>query len=151
MNRVNNIEILGKTGEKIVSNFYSRQGKIVEMAIDNFDRCKDMLVDGSKVEVKTQVPFVLKNAFSFRKNQLRKCLNADFVTFVSVLNNVKPHRSDGRVYQIESSKMKYTHYTTNDGREMVLIPINQADMVEVYHMSQEECVELKKYTTSSWK
>jgi hypothetical protein len=151
MDRINNIEILGKTGEKIVSNLYSRQGKIVEMAIDNFDRCKDMLVDGSKVEVKTQVPFVLKNAFSFRKNQLRKCLNADFVTFVSVPNNVKPHWSDGKVYQIESSKMKYTSYNTNDGREMVLIPINQADMVEVYQMSQEECVELKKYTTSSWK
>jgi hypothetical protein len=145
------MEILGKTGEKIVSNFYSRKGKIVEQSINNFDSGKDMMVDGAKVEVKTQVPFVIKNAFSFRKNQLRKCLNADGVVFVSVPNSVKPHWSDGKVYLIEPSALKYSFYTTKDGREMVLIPIDQPDMMEIYVMTQEECAELQKYTSSEWK
>lgn len=145
------IEILGKTGEKIVSNFYSRNGKIVEQSINNFDSTKDMLVDGAKIEVKTQVPFVIKNAFTFRENQLRKCLNADGVVFVSVPNTTKPHYSDGKVYLIDSSKLKYSHYTTKDGRKMILIPIDQPDMIELYQMTEEECIELQKYTTSSWK
>lgn len=151
LTREQNMEILGKTGEKIVANFYSRKGKIVEQAINHFDNTKDMTVDGAKVEVKTQVPFVLKNAFSFRKNQLRKCLSADGVVFVSVPNSVKPHWSDGKVYLIEPSKLKYNHYKTKDGREMVLIPINQPDMIEMYQISQEECGELQKYTSSEWK
>ena len=151
LTREQNMEILGKTGEKIVSNFYSRKGKIVEQSINNFDSGKDMMVDGAKVEVKTQVPFVIKNAFSFRKNQLRKCLNADGVVFVSVPNSVKPHWSDGKVYLIEPSALKYSFYTTKDGREMVLIPINQPDMMEIYVMTQEECAELQKYTSSEWK
>lgn len=151
LTREQNMEILGKTGEKIVSNFYSRKGKIVEQSINNFDSGKDMMVDGAKVEVKTQVPFVIKNAFSFRKNQLRKCLNADGVVFVSVPNSVKPHWSDGKVYLIEPSALKYSFYTTKDGREMVLIPIDQPDMMEIYVMTQEECAELQKYTSSEWK
>ena len=151
LTREQNIEILGKTGEKIVANYYSRKGKIVEQAINHFDNTKDMTVDGSKVEVKTQVPVVLKNAFTFRKNQLRKCLSADGVVFVSVPNSVKPHWSDGKVYLIEPSKLKYNHYKTKDGRDMVLIPINQPDMMEMYQMTREECIELQKYTTSEWK
>jgi hypothetical protein len=151
LTREQNIEILGKTGEKIVSNFFSKSGKIVEQAINNFDSTKDMVVDGKKIEVKTQVPFVLKSSFTFRKNQLRKCLNADQVVFVSIPNGTMKHYSDGKVYSIDSKKLKYDLYTTKDGREMVLINIGQPDMIELYKMSDEECKELMKYTTSSWK
>ena len=38
--------VLGQIGEKIVSNYYSRAGNIVEHSIDPFDRHKDLLVDG---------------------------------------------------------------------------------------------------------
>lgn len=145
------MEILGKTGEKIVSNYYSRSGNIVEQSINNFDSTKDMLVDGKKIEVKTQVPFVIKSAFTFRENQLTKCLNADTVVFVSVPNSIKSHYSEGKVYAIESKKLKYDFYTTKDGRKMVMIAIGQPDMKELFHMSNEECIELQKYSTSSWK
>lgn len=145
------MEILGKTGEKIVSNYYSRSGNVVEQSINNFDSTKDMLVDGKKIEVKTQVPFVMKSSFTFRKNQLRKCLNADTVIFVSVPNGKMKHYSDGKVYAIESKKLKYDFYTTKDGREMVLIAIGQPDMKKLFDMTSEECQELQKYTTSSWK
>lgn len=145
------MEILGKTGEKIVSNYYSKQGKIVEQAINNFDSTKDMLVDGKKIEVKTQVPFVMKSSFTFKENQLRKCLNADYVVFVSVPNGTMKHYSDGKVYAIESKKLKYNFYTTKDGRKMVLVAIGQPDMEKLFNMSPEECQELQKYTISSWK
>lgn len=145
------MEILGKTGEKIVSNYYSRNGSIVEQAINNFDSTKDMLVDGKKIEIKTQVPFVIKSSFTFRQNQLTKCLNADTVVFVSVPNSTKSHYSEGKVYAIESKKLKYDYYTTKDGRKMILIAIGQPDMKELFVMSEDECKELQKYTISSWK
>lgn len=145
------MEILGKTGEKIVSNYYSKQGKIVEQAINNFDSTKDMLIDGKKIEVKTQVPFVIKSSFTFKEKQLTKCLNADTVVFVSVPNSVKSHYSEGKVYAIESKNLKYDFYTTKDGRKMVMIAIGQPDMKELFQMSKEECQELQKYTISSWK
>lgn len=145
------IEILGKTGEKIISNFFSKIGKVVEHSINNFDSTKDMTVDGQKIEVKTQVPFVMKNAFTFKKNQLKKCLGVDKVIFVSVPNSIVSHYSAGKVYEIESSKLKYNFYITKDGRDMILIDINQPDMKELFQMSIDECKELQKYTVSSWK
>jgi hypothetical protein len=141
---------LGRAGETIVMNYFNKKGVIVESSVDQYDSQKDMLVDGKKVEVKTQVPFVSKDSFSFKKNQLKKCRNADMVFFVSVPNEKREHYSAGKVYAIESKKLQHTEYTTKDGRDMVLIPIKQEGMKEVFSMTPEECKILQRYSVSGW-
>lgn len=141
---------LGRAGETIVLNWLSKQGIIFEAAVDQFDNRKDVVADGKKIEVKTQVPFVNANSFTFKDNQLKKCMNADYVYFVSVPNKKRPHSSDGKVYCIESSKIQAQLYTTKDGRNMILVPIDQEHMQEVFTMSDEECKILQKYSVSAW-
>lgn len=141
---------MGRAGETIVLNWFSSNGVKFKASVDQYDSQKDILVEEKKIEVKTQVPFVFKNAFSFRDNQLRKCLNADFVYFVSVPNDEKPHHSAGKVYRIESKKMVHQFYTTKDGRKMVLVPINQEDMQELFTMTDEEARILQRYSVSGW-
>lgn len=146
-----NIEMLGRAGETIIINYCTKHGQVVEASVDQYDSEKDMVIDGLKCEVKTQVPWVIKNAFTFKPNQLKKCLNADRVIFISVPNSTKPHWSDGKVFLIKSSEMQYKKDKTKDGRAMILIPIDQPGMDELFTISTEESKILQKYSASSWK
>ena len=150
MSREMDMEKLGKAGETIIANACMAAGQSVVISEDRYDSVKDMIIDGLKVEVKTQVPFVYKNAFTFKKNQLKKCLNADRVIFVSVPNEKMKHHSDGKVFMIKSSDMKYSNYTTKDGRDMILIPIDQEGMKEVFELSDDQRKMLQKYSVSKW-
>jgi hypothetical protein len=141
---------LGRAGETIVLNYFSRKGVVVEASIDQYDSQKDMIVKNKKIEVKTQVPFVSKDSFSFKQNQLKKCLNADWVFFVSIPTKKREHFSTGKVYAIESKKMQYSGYQTKDGRDMILIPIKQESMKELFSMTEEECKILQRYSVSEW-
>lgn len=141
---------LGDAGEKIVANRCRSVNMHVEVSVDPYDREKDMLVDGSKVEVKTQVPFIYKDAFTFKTNQLRKCKNADYVFFVSVPCKKKTHHSFGGVYVIKSDKMITENYRTKDGRDMILVPIDQEGMKKLFTMTEEECKILQSYSSSDW-
>ena len=141
---------MGRAGETIVQNWLNKNGFVVEASVDQYDSEKDMLVEGKKIEVKTQVPFIMKDAFSILQKQLNKCLKADFVYFVSVPNSTKKHYSDGKVYRIESNKIKYQFHKTKDGRQMILIPIKQPDMKEVFQMTTKECEILQRYSVSKW-
>ncbi len=141
---------MGRAGETIVHNWLNKNGFVVEASVDQYDSEKDMLVEGKKIEVKTQVPFVIKDAFSILQKQLNKCLKADMVYFVSVPNTKHMHYSDGKVYRIESNKIKYQFHKTKDGRQMILIPIRQSDMIEVFQMSPKECQILQRYSVSKW-
>ena len=141
---------LGRAGETLVSNFFVRKGMIVESSIDQYDSTKDMLVDGKKVEVKTQVPFVYRNAFTVKENQLTKCRNSDVVVFVSVPTKNKEHFSYGKVYSIRGCNMEYNRYTTKDGRNMILIPIKQDAMKTLFKMTDQEQRVLQSYSVSDW-
>ena len=145
-----NIERLGKAGESIISNYFSGQGMKVEISVNQFDSQKDMIVEGKVVEVKTQVPFVTKDSFTFKPNQLKKCVNADEVYFISV-PTVKRHFSEGKVYVIKGSEIQYKKHKTKDGREMILIPINQDAMKEVFEVSEQDKKLLVQYSSSNWK
>lgn len=141
---------LGRAGETIVLNWFSSKGIPFQVSVDQYDSQKDMIAEGKKIEVKTQVPFVMKDAFTFKENQLRKCLNADYVYFVSVPNEKRPHHSAGKVYRIESIQLKYDYYTTKDGRKMVLVPIKQEAMQELFEMTEKEAKILQRYSVSGW-
>jgi hypothetical protein len=144
------IEMLGRAGETIITNYCTAAGQKVLVSEDQYDNQKDMIIDGLKVEVKTQVPYIYKNAFSFKPNQLRKCKNADRVIFISVPSKEKPHHSDGKVFLIKSADMKYYPYKTKDGREMIAVPIDQEGMDELFTLTDKQCKLLQSYSVSGW-
>lgn len=141
---------MGLVGEKIVTNMLNSLGLKIEHSVNKYDSEKDMLVDGYKVEVKTVTPYVKKNCFSFRPNQLRKCTSVDVLYFVSVPHPKYPHKSDGWIYRVETKSFKTTNYKTRAGIEMVGIPIDQPAVIAVKKMSDDEIAELKKYTVTQY-
>jgi hypothetical protein len=108
------------------------------------------LVDDKKVEVKTQVPFIMQNAFTFKPNQLNKCRSVDVLYFVSV---PAPRHSDkwaGWIFRVEPKNFKTRNYTTKDGRKMILIDREQEALKPVRKMTEQEMAELQKYTVSGY-
>jgi hypothetical protein len=154
MNHAQRIDILGRMGEKIVVNYLNNLGHKVEESIDPYDRVKDMTVNNQlNIEVKTEQPFVIKNAFTIRENQLKKCRNVDELYFVSVppLMNLK-YKWGGWIFKVDPKTfVESSRYTTKYGNKMVVIPINQDAVVPVQKLKQEEITELLKYTESSYR
>jgi len=145
------IDILGRTGEKIIANLLTGLGLKVEESINHFDSEKDFLVDGKKVEVKTEQPYVRKNAFTFRENQLRKCQSVDVLYFVSIPPLIEPdYRWGGWIFRVDPRSFQYHRYTTKFGIRMIAIPIHQNAMVPVCKMKEEEIRELVKYANSAY-
>ena len=74
-------EKLGYIGEALISHHFSG-----DMSDDQFDRDKDLtLLDGLKVQVKTQNRHTGKNVFSVNvmsKNAVENCMNVDRLIFV---------------------------------------------------------------------
>jgi hypothetical protein len=142
---------LGLAGEKIVINMLSGEGCRIQSSINKYDSEKDLLVDGQyKVEVKTQVPFIMKNAFTFKPNQLRKCRAVDVLYFVSVPAPRHADKWAGWIFRAEPKNFVTTSYTTKDGREMILINRDQPALIPVRKMTDEEAKELQKYTVSGY-
>lgn len=153
MSKEDKMNELGLMGEKIVTNMLNREhpGLVIEHSINKFDSEKDMLVDGKKVEVKTESPYVFKNCFSFRPSQLKKCRSVDVLYIVSVPHVKFKHFSDGWVYRIKPDEFKTIKYVTKYGVEMVGIPIEQDAVIAVYKMTNEEISELMKYSNTEYK
>ena len=143
---------MGLAGEKIVTNLLSSFGLKVEQSINKYDSEKDMLVDGYKVEVKTETPYALKNCFSFRPNQLKKCSTVDVLYVVSVPHpNPKYNcEASGWIYRIDPKTFKTFNYKTRYGTEMIGIKIDQEAVVKIKQMSDDEIKELKKYTITQY-
>lgn len=93
------IEKIGRNGEILVAHYFKNKGHSVEISKDKFDMEKDLTIDGSYTEVKTQTvyrkfPTVSgpKPAFTVDiaadrskvfSNQLNKCANVERLVFVS--------------------------------------------------------------------
>ena len=151
MNKEELMNELGLAGEKIVINMLSGEGCRIESSINKYDSEKDLMVDGQyKVEVKTQVPFIMKNSFTFKPNQLRKCRSVDVLYFVSVPAPRHTDKWAGWIFRVEPKNFVTTTYRTKDGREMILINREQPALIPVKKMSDEEARELQKYTVSEY-
>jgi hypothetical protein len=145
------MDIIGRTGEKIIANLLINLGLNVQESINHFDSEKDFLVDGKTVEVKTEQPYVKKNAFTFRANQLRKCRGVDVLYFVSIPPKYDPtYKWGGWIFRAEPQNFKHYSYTTRFGVDMIAIPIDQEAMIPVCKMSDAEIAELCKYSQSSY-
>ena len=118
---------LGTAGEILVATLLKEEGRHVDMSHDQYDRVKDMLVDGvQNVEVKTQVPFIKENAMTFRPDQLAKCTNADELYFVLVSAPKHNYHYSGWVMKVtEPKNLAIREYRTKDGRDMLLVDIDQ--------------------------
>lgn len=141
---------LGLMGEKIVINMLNEQGCKVKTSVDKYDSEKDMVVDGKKVEVKTQVPFIMQNAFTFKPNQLRKCRGVDELYFVSVPAGRHGDKWEGWIFKANPKTFTTRQYRTKDGRDMILVDREQESLTPVLKMSSEEIKELQKYTVSGY-
>lgn len=143
--------ILGQVGETIVSNYLISRGFKVYKSTDYFDSQKDFLLDGKKIEIKTKQPYVLKNAFSFEPNQLRKCLSVNDLYFVSVPPLFKKdYKYGGYVFLINPKEMRHFSYITKVGVKMIAIPIEQPAMKVCTKISNEDVNQLIKYAQSEY-
>ena len=151
MTRARKIELMGKTGEKIVANFLQEKGHKVKYSIDNFDTKKDFLMDDKTVEVKTLQPYVLANSLSFRKKQLKKCKEVDVLYFVNVPALFKrEYKYNGKIFEVDTKHFSYKEYTTKSGIEMIALPIEQPAVKIVGECSDEEQRELLRYADSDY-
>lgn len=144
------MDALGRMGEKIVVNYLSKQGYVVEESIDHFDSNKDLTASGNTVEVKTQVPFIMERAFTIKENQLRKCRGVDILYFVCVPAPSKPFKWEGWLFKADPKTFKTRTRKTKDGRNMVLIDIEQDALEPVEKLTDSHIEQLKKYTVSKY-
>jgi hypothetical protein len=141
---------LGLAGEKVIINLLSGEGRKIQSSINKYDSEKDLLADGKKVEVKTQVPFIMQNAFTFKPNQLRKCRSVDELYFVSVPAGRHTDKWAGWVFKADPKTFEIRNYKTKDGRDMLLVNREQEALKPVKKMSDEEMKELQKYSVSGY-
>ena len=149
--------VYGSIGEKIVCNDYSSIGCIVNHSINPYDNEKDITItfptDGykAKIEVKTQVPYVIRNAVTFPFRQWKKCTSVKFLLYVVVETNM-PCKYVNKIYNIDTNGFndKTLNYTIEwvDGEERVIIPINQDGVKYIRDLTTSEILELKKFKTS---
>ena len=149
MNRSEKMNELGLMGEKIIINYLSEEGHVVKHSVDKYDREKDLVVQDKKVEVKTQVPFLSENAFSFKPDQLRKCRNVDVLYFISVPAGRHHDKWAGWIFQVDPKSFVTRQRNTKDGRSMILVDRNQPALKPIKQISAEGREQLRKYSVSA--
>ena len=135
--------LLGGVGEKIVANYMSKQGIIVEQSVDPYDSQKDMKINGKPLEVKTQVPFVYKKCFTLKKNQLNKCLNADYFVIVQAPCE---YLNEAAIWKVKKG-FTYNTVKLKGGGERLAIPMNQPNVIKKMDIVGEDKALLRKYST----
>jgi hypothetical protein len=149
--KVNNI-LLGILGEKIVANFLRKKGYTVEESLDIFDSSKDMQVNDSKVEVKTQTPLIVYDSFAINENQLNKILGCKYVFWVSVPLSKFNDEYEGCVFcmDVNDPTLKYDSLTLKSGRKIIKFPRKQSAMKNVYKISDKNVLNQMKQLSTSY-
>jgi hypothetical protein len=150
MNRNDNMEILGRMGEKYVANVLTKEGVQIEHALNHFDSKKDLVGDGKTIEVKTQVPFIVEKAFSIKPNQENKCRNVDILYFITLPASRHKFEHEGWLFRIDPKTFYTKERKTKDGRVMVLIPISQPAVTPIHKIDDSVISEMMKYTVSGY-
>jgi len=159
-----NIEIVGNIGEKIIANEFTKRKYSVEIALDPYDSTKDLLIDGKqRVEVKTGSPFVHNKLFkegnlAFRKNQLRKCRSVDMLFFVAPTPPIKGgnnYKWAAHIFQVDPRNFTYREYSTKKGaKDMIGIGIYEnleaGTLRIIRKLTDEEDSQLQKYLVTNY-
>lgn len=144
-------EEIGKIGEKTFKSLCEARGYKVEMASDKYDDEKDMLVNGKKVEIKTQTPWFAKRWVTFNVKQERKMRQADLL-FVVGYNNCNQTRFDwaNKIWRVKKDFKIVKKYKNSRNKEMFAISLDDP-AVSVWCDTPEDTVQiLKKYSTSGF-
>lgn len=143
----NKMTMLGQAGEKLVCKYCRERGQEVSESIYTYDNQKDMMVNNSKAEVKTQMLFHMQDAFSIQNNQLPKCMNAKFLFFVKT-----PDKKDRtiKIYGCDKKEQRdFYDYRTKDGRNMKLIKRSKLKLLEI--IRDERLIrEFESFSNSDW-
>lgn len=145
---------LGKTGERLVAEFFKQIGSVVEMSEDDYDSEKDMIVDGLNVEVKTQSIYrsfphngdkipaftvdIHQECDKIKINQLSKCLNVDRLIFIARSSSFNKKVV---IYEAPSLGKRHFHIIQNskDKRYVAGFPIS--DMKELVSITKPQIIE----------
>jgi len=143
---------LGLAGEKIVASMLSKLGCQIDPSYNKYDSEKDLLVDGKRVEVKTQIPLFIKKAFTFSPSQLQKCRSVDALYFNAIPNPNKKYDlpENGWIYRVEPDKFEFEKWNDKSGEPRILVPIKQNCIYPVQRLTEEQIKYLQSYTTSSY-
>lgn len=143
--------LLGMIGERIVAAYLRSQGYCVEESLDVFDSEKDLLVDGKKVEVKTQAPIMVEDSFGISPRQKDKVMSSHKVYFVSVPLQRVADPLAGVIFEMDPQdpSLKIHKWHTIKGREVLCFPRRQAAMKQVHRITDEKILkQLTQLSTS---
>src|SRR3990167_10935216 len=103
---------LGTLGEQLVAEYLTIIGKKVILSDNIYDPEKDMLVDGEKVEVKTETPYVTRNALTVRANQLEKIMGSYRTYWISVPFKLygKEDKYGGYIFEMDPKGAEYFRF-----------------------------------------
>lgn len=126
---------LGEIGEKIVLAHLLNQGHKIERSPNKFDSEKDFILDGNiKCEIKTQIPWIIRQSFAIRLNQINKLNNVDRIYFVAIPSKTMPAWFDSTIFMFDNKKNDIVKYTfdmvRSENRMMALIDVNQLTKVK---------------------
>ena len=115
---------------------------MVEHSIDPFDRHKDLLVDGEKVEVKTQTRYVTKDCFTLKLNQIKKCMNGYHIVECPTTAS-----NESALYKVDKG-FRYNTGHMNNGDVRYEIPRKQPAVKKLTDIEGKEKMLLRKYSTN---
>jgi hypothetical protein len=143
--------MLGMVGERIVAHYLRLDGHFVEESLDPFDSEKDMLMDDHKIEVKTQVPFLVEDSFGVHPSQLPKLRGNYRVYFVSVPPSKNLDPNAGWIYELDSTQdFKCHRRTLGTGREVLCIPRNQLLMRKYVQITDPKLLKTLQMLSTSY-
>lgn len=143
--------LLGLLGERIVAKILRDLGYTVNESLNVFDPTKDMLVNDNPVEVKCQVPYLIKDAFAVSPSQLKKILSCKYVFWVSVPPKSITDSKSGFVYVMNTAKnVEYHFANTRNGRKLVYFPRTQPAMKVLYKIDDLNLLNHLKELSSSY-
>ena len=145
---------IGKQGEYLILNYFKDKGCNAVLSSCDYDEEKDLVVDGVKVEMKTQTIYRMfpmpngsrapaftvdiETAYGKKyRNQLNKCKNVERLIFVA-----RPSKRDQviRIYEAQPvEKRRYhVHRNAKDGRKVAGFMIS--DMTEIGTVTKDMTV-----------
>lgn len=144
--------LLGITGERIVAHLLRQEGHYIVESLDPFDDKKDMLMDGLKVEVKTMVPLVMEDSFSFSRSQLEKIMRSYRTFFISVPLKREQNLDElaGGVFELDPSKPFKMHKVSVAGKDVLCIPRRQPALNMIYQIQDKELLQTLQNLSTSY-
>ena len=142
--------LLGMIGERIVASHLRKSGCDVEESLNVFDSEKDLLVDGYKCEVKTQVPIMIEDSFAVSTRQRGKIMDSHRVYWISVPLKAYDELA-GCVFEMNprDESLKAYRWTTHSGREAICFPRRQSAMKLLFKIEDTAILEqLRELSTS---